>query len=718
MVHSVRGRVGGLVLCLSVALLLVPATAGAADSLGDRLDAENVTRGVTRASLPVIDDLAYLRRVTIDLLGRIPRQAEIEQYQSWPAATRRQKLVDGLLEHERFSDRWTVFFADILRLRSNAEGGGASIAFVHRAIRDRMPWDEMARRIISASGKAGATPELGFILGDAADPMALAGSTAQVFLGLRVACAQCHDHPFDVWTRKDFYGLAAYFGKTRRVQSQFTNTVYTTEVDQTTVLWPPAGVGEASDRKPMMPRFLFELDKGDRPSRPIARLKALRDRQARLAAAQVGPADGDAAVESLLNKAAKRAERRSSGRKTDKLGVAAEARRDARKLRISQARYRASEFRTELARLITSPRNRRFATSFVNRVWGELVGRGFVHPVDNFAESNPPSHPKTMNFLADEFIAAGYDLRSVVRMVVLSSTYQRQRAYDVDDPVRRELEAAFLATPMRRMLSETLFDSIVTAGHLFDVKHDAGQNLKVVWARTRIEKPRDGEPVRPVTPQPLANAAKPEMKKKPAANPSASPYDLEKAIEIDFDALLAEAKQELRIDRMQVMSKEEIEAMRMQQQAQQQRPNAEYFDRFVRTTRDDNPRFGSSYRMPSPAAPEHFLRIFGQISRTTLDEKRDHTPSMRQALMILNGRLTNEAARVGSLEPLYPLLVGKKADLDAAIGLAYLEIYTRNPSTGELANARQLIAEAESVTAGMADLRWVMLNSNEFRFIP
>ena len=218
---------------LLCSVLLAPA---AADPLGKVLDQENQANGVSRKALPGVDDLTYLRRVTIDLIGRIPTAEEIAEYEALPPSTRQQKTVERLLADERFADRWTIFFADMLRLRSNAEGGGASIAFIHRAVRDGMGWDEMSRRMIAASGKAGATPELGYILGDNADPMALAGSTAQVFLGVRVACAQCHDHPFDVWKRKDFYGLAAYFGKTRRVQSQFTNTVYTTEADQTTVL--------------------------------------------------------------------------------------------------------------------------------------------------------------------------------------------------------------------------------------------------------------------------------------------------------------------------------------------------------------------------------------------------------------------------------------------------------------------------------------------------
>jgi hypothetical protein len=228
----------------------------------------------------------------------------------------------------------------------------------------------------------------------------------------------------------------------------------------------------------------------------------------------------------------------------------------------------------------------------------------------------------------------------------------------------------------------------------------------------------DGSPV--LETKLLSDSTGGKAMKKPAMKKPGvpSPYDVEKAIELDFEALLSESKQEVKIDRMTVMSKEEIEAMRMQQDASARQPNLEYFDRFIRSVFDDNPRFNTSMRMASPAAPDHFLRIFGQPSRATLDEKRDHTPSMRQALMLLNGRLTHEAARVGELEPIHKLLVGSKLDIDRAIRLAYREIFTRNPSLAEIAEAREMISGSESPLAGMADLRWVMLNSNEFRFLP
>jgi hypothetical protein len=169
---------------------------------------------------------------------------------------------------------------------------------------------------------------------------------------------------------------------------------------------------------------------------------------------------------------------------------------------------------------------------------------------------------------------------------------------------------------------------------------------------------------------------------------------------------------------MAVMSKEEIEAMRMQEEMQQQRRYVEYIDRFVRREIDDNPQFNSTYRMASPAIPEHFVRVFGQTDRSELGIMRDQSPTMRQALMIMNGRLTNEAARVGEFEPIFELIAGKKPQLDQAIQLAYREILTREPSGEEIADARSIIGEGENPLEGMADLRWLLLNCNEFRFLP
>ena len=687
-----------------------------AKDLNRALTAENAKLGIDVKPRELVGDLGYLRRVSVDLIGRIPTREEIDEYLATPAATRREKTVDKLMADPRFVDRWTTFYADLLRLRYNSPGGQAALAFVHQAVADEMPYDEMARRFISANGKAGAVPEVAYVLGDNADPMALAGVTSQVFMGVRISCAQCHNHPFDKWTREDFYGFAAYFGKTRRYENDFTNTVYTQEVSQSIVLWPPAGEGEDSERKPMNPKFLIGLSNASVTPDYIARLEQLRKPK------PVAPKDplavAAASVDDLLSGADERVKKTAKGKVKDEFDVAGEVKAERESIDLQAEFYNSSELRSELARLIANPRNRYFSRSFVNRVWKDLIGRGIVEPIDDFSDTNPPSHPQLLDFLADEFVAGGFQLKPFVRMLVLSEPYQRSQALGVDSLKREELESAFLAVPARRVLSEVLYDSIVVAGHLFEYKHPQGANTKTVSERIRIAIPREGEAV---SPQALA-AGGTQMKAQMGTQiASTAGYSLEKGIELDFGAVLKSAKEKAEeavvVEKMAVKSAEELEAERMQMQAGAGR-RMRYIYKTVERTFDDNPIFGSSFRMASPSAPEHFIRVFGQTDRTEVGTPRDHAPSMRQALMMLNGGMTHEASRVGPFEPMHKLLVGEKSNLNEAIALAYIEILTRNPDAEELELASSIVKDGDTLLDGMADLRWVLLNSNEFRYLP
>lgn len=677
---------------------------------------ENSGRGTTLT--PVIDDLAFLRRISVDLISRIPTEEEIQAYQKLPAAARRSQTIDRLMADARFTDRFTVFFADMLRIRSNADGGGAFLAYVHKSVGENKPYDVMVRELLSAQGRAGKVPEIGYVLGDNADPMALAGVTSQVFLGIRISCAECHDHPFDVWKREQFYGFAAYFGRTRRVESELTKAVYTIEEQKSSVLWPPQGEAEDKDRKPMPPKFPFTLDEKDGPRQHLARLTALRTKPK-----DVTPeGKPEANVDDLLAEAGSKVQKATTSKKPSEFDVDDQNRQDKKQVAETMSLIQGSESRMKLAEIITDPRNKAFARNFMNRLWADLIGRGMVEPIDDFSGGNPPSHPETLEYLAEEFIASGFDLKAAVKLIVMTDAYQRSPLYGVDEATRVAAEEAFSAGAVRRMQSEAMFDSIVLAGHLFDVKHPEGLNMKEDWQYQRVPLRREGQKSTPLAGikgqggQPAMEGE--AMQGKGMAGPgggtqvASAPYDLESSIEVDFSKSLAE-QDEVEIEAMAKMSNEQIEAMEMARQAQMK-----YLDRYVRIIFDDNPKYGTSLRMASPASPQHFLRVFGQPSREALGEQRDTSSSMRQALMMLNGRLTHEASRVGSLEPIHALMVGKKPDLDGAIRLAYREILTREPSTDEIAEAKVIIGEGSTPLDGMADLRWLLFNCHEFRFLP
>lgn len=669
----------------------------AARLLDDILRRENLGEEVITTK--VISDDAFLRRATVDLIGRIPTMKEVALYEGW-GKYRRVKLVEKLTEHPRFADRWTIFMADMLRIRSNVTGGNELLAYVNNSIANDKPYDVMVRELIGSSGKPNANPAVGYILGDNTDPMELAATTSQVFLGVRIGCAQCHDHPFDDWEQKDFYELAAFFGKTKQVRSRQRNQVYTTEGHEMMVLWPPEDKAEAEQRKPVTPKFPFSLVDYNGSPQFLARFETKR--KAQNARAEAG--DKDASLDALLDSVTP-----SVGRKKDP--ILAEAKAESRKLDVLNDLYRASELRTQLADLITNPRNGFFARAFVNRMWAELIGHGFVEPLDNFSDYNELRHASTLDFLAQEFIAHGYDFKSLVKLITLSDAYGRSHlSGSVAISQRENSEKHFTAAPVRRMLGEVLYDSVVVAGHIGDHKWPQGANLKKIMREIRVPtgEMMAAKPTPAGTPAMMAGAKGVPMR--------ADGYDLESSLSLDFNSLLKKEKLN-ELEKMRAKSDEQIKAEKMALAAADQRKMVmQYRTERIEETVDDNPRFGSSMRMATPAPPAHFLRVFGQPARDGLGQFRDAAASLRQQLMMMNGRITHEASRVGPKEPLHHLM--EKKLFDRAIRWAYQEILTRVPTAEESSDAQLILKSGATPAEGMADLRWALLNSHEFRYLP
>jgi len=651
-----------------------------------------------------LDDLAYLRKATIDVIGRIPTVSEIERYQKWSKAKRRALLLDQLFRDKGLADRWTIFYADLLRIRSRAEGGNRLLAYVHQSIENNRPWDEMAKELIAASGSTDNTPSVGFLLADDSDPMTMAGATAQVFLGVRMACAQCHNHPFDKWRQKQFYELASFFGKTKQIESRLSKKTYVTEGNEMKVLWPPER-RKPKERSPVDPKFPFPVEDFTVKPDYLKRLEALRAGEALALNKHKESEVLDALIDSSVVK-------KGLGIYVEPvaLSVGKQSKEDIRKLNVRGDLYRKSELRRQLAQHVTGPQNRYFARNMVNRVWAELMGRGFYHPIDDF--QGEVTHPQTVDYLCDEFIANGYDLNHLIRVIMETDAYAKSTLdADVELAERDTSRSAFASGIKRRMLSEVLYDSVVVAGHLQEYKWPKGANVREVKRRVRVVL--DPAPEDEIE---LELEPEPEGEKMLARKSTENPYNLEEVISLDFDQLV-KSELDRDIGMMKAKSDQEIEAERMAELARKKKSvQRRYTYETVINKADDNPKFSSSMRMSTPAPPTHFLRVFGQPSRDGLGEFREHTPSMRQALMMLNGKVAHEAARVGPFEPVHRLLAGKNKNLAKAIELVYLEILTRKPSAEEFAEARALLGQAPLY--GMADLRWALLNSHEFRYLP
>ena len=166
----------------------------------------------------ICTDDEFIRRVYLDVIGILPTVAEVHKFSSDSASDKRSQLIDQLLERPEFGKFWTLKWGDLLRLTSKQVGGDGVYKYhrwVERAITANMPYDQFARELLTAQGSSHLNPPANFYR-TAADTNDCVESISQVFLGARLQCAKCHNHPFERWTQDNYYGMAAFFNRVQR----------------------------------------------------------------------------------------------------------------------------------------------------------------------------------------------------------------------------------------------------------------------------------------------------------------------------------------------------------------------------------------------------------------------------------------------------------------------------------------------------------------------
>ncbi len=187
--------------------------------LGARLDSLGLSTSA------ICDDYTFLRRSTLDATGLLPNQEQREAFFQDKSPDRRAAHIDRLLQSSAFVDRWTLFLADLLQNRKERDHdvrGVQGVRSFHSWLRDKVatntPWDQITRDILTASGSVKDSPAVGYYVvtvGEHQDPTRseIAASSAQAFLGIRIGCAQCHNHPLERYTQDDYYHYAGFFSR-------------------------------------------------------------------------------------------------------------------------------------------------------------------------------------------------------------------------------------------------------------------------------------------------------------------------------------------------------------------------------------------------------------------------------------------------------------------------------------------------------------------------
>jgi hypothetical protein len=386
---------------------------------------------------PKTTDYEFIRRVTLDLTGRIPTAARVAQFMSDPAGAKRAALVDELLASPEWVDKWTMFFGDLYKntasntqVQIRPEGRNAFYKYIHDSLAAGKPYSRMAAEMIAAQGANSfdqANGQLNYL------PLSVVtggpnqdifdqqtANIADQFLGIaHVNCLLCHNgrghlDSLSLWgsqtVRTQAWGLSAFLAKTRTLKVATPKDP--ANPNATYNYWALSAF--ATD-------YQLNTTTGNRPARqPIGTVKVIT------------PAY----------------------------------------LWGGQTPMAGEEYRAALARFITG--DFQFARASVNYIWAELFGRGIVDPPDQFDPArldpnNPPDAPWTLqpsnarllNALAQWFIDNNYNMKELMRLLVNSDTYQLSSVYPGE--WQASYEPYFARHFVRRLWSEELHDSIVIA---------------------------------------------------------------------------------------------------------------------------------------------------------------------------------------------------------------------------------------------------------------
>jgi hypothetical protein len=333
------------------------------------IDAAIAEAGVTPAGQA--EDATLIRRLTLDLVGRIPTTGEVDAYVQSTDTQKRAKLVDRLLASPAFARHQATLFEVMFNPEGDRRGGTSLREYLTSAVREGKPWDRVFREMMlpdETDAKLKGAAE--FIRGRVNDADKLTNDTSVAFFGVNVSCAQCHNHPHvPDWTQDHFYGMKMFMART------FDNGGFLGERSSGIIKYKPTKGPE---------RTVIEEGSLEPSAEEMRKEKAAIDKAK--AARTPPPVPAFSARATLVDVATKDA---------------------------------SAEF---------------FAKNIVNRMWHRFFGSGLVNPLDQMHSENAPSHPEILENLAQDVIASGYDLKRLARGIVMTQAYSRSSKYESNPP--------------------------------------------------------------------------------------------------------------------------------------------------------------------------------------------------------------------------------------------------------------------------------------------
>ena len=392
-------------------------------------------------------DEMFVRRVFLDTIGTLPTETETQGFLADTRPDKRARLIDALLERPEFVDLWTMLLADLFqnrRERDHDVRGVKGVRAFHQWLRSQVaanrPWNELARAVLTSSGNTDEHPEIGYYvvtIGEFRQTQQsdVVASVAQAFLGTRIGCAKCHNHPLEKYTQDDYYHFAAFFSRVafdrKNPQAGATELMQATEHQQ-----------NQQRHRENLQKQLVEKEATAVPEKEDDAKK--RDQQLADLRKQIEgvTADIDKVRQSPVTVQQPRTNEQLKPQPLDRAEIVIEP---------------GSDPRVALVDWMTSGRNESFNGSIVNRIWKHYLGVGLVEPVDDLRPSNPPTNPALWKALNADFAAHRFDLRHLMRTILNSRSYQLSSATLPENEADTKFYSHYYA---RRLPAELLLDAL------------------------------------------------------------------------------------------------------------------------------------------------------------------------------------------------------------------------------------------------------------------
>ncbi len=655
---------------------------------------------------PPVSDPIFVRRIYLDIAGRIPTHEELQRFLNSDRKDKRSALIDELLNSEGYVSSFYNYWADVLRIKSR----GRRLVMVSyqdwikESLRENTPYDEFVKEMITSEGYVWDDPAVGYYLRDAGMPLDNMSNTAQVFLGTRMQCAQCHDHPFDKWTQKEYYHMAAYtFG----LQAQL-----------------PYGKVPIAEDFQKIQRALFQKSLKEGYTKAEARkMSQPSNSQRRVVRDLTTPMTAQAAE---MDRELRLPDdyQYKNGKPKQKIAPKTPFGDEA-------AIGKNDDAREVYADWLVSAENPRFAKVIANRLWKKAMGVGLIEPVDNLTDDTEASNPELMAYLETVMIETGFDMKQYLRVLFNSRTYQSEVSPNAPEP---DETYYFQGPVLRRMTAEQMWDSLLTLA-VVDLDERVGIESGMRNARTAEQQMKDRvdrlDNLDSVTVYGLVKHLTNlenrfiEYEKQYRQNLANASDDKERAeIRKDYRQERAKKNQAIEILLAKVNGEETSEmteafyAMDSGGMSGGFSSKTSSETEAYRASRKDPRWRGMSANMVrasevvSPAPAGHFLRQFGQSDREIIENSTTEA-SITQALRLLNGEALGWLMRSNSA---LNQSIGKVGAGRKKLDVVFESFFARPPTPKE----RELIGSQMRQYGsgkGYKQLLAALINTQEFRFI-